>query len=108
MTQKHTPAPWEIYPGSYAGYNKKDICTVYGVERMPTEDGLGETFCTIIGREIDKDWTERKYHETGSANARLIAAAPTMLDALWSVLPKLSHGSPEWQIVHDAIDKASS
>lgn len=57
-TAKHTPGPWEIH----AGY-------IYG----GATDNLGEQrIVATIGRS----------HDEHSANARLIAAAPELLDGL--------------------------
>lgn len=49
------------------------------------------------------------YLHNGRANARLIAAAPDMLEALRLIdayLYATAHGSNEWQIVRDALAKA--
>lgn len=81
----HTPAPWEIFAGTYCGFEKTDICTIFGVERMPTEDGLGVGYCTIIAKCDESERLERQ-----TANARLIAAAPELLEALELTLSHVS------------------
>lgn len=72
----HTPGPWRVENGTYCyGYV---VATVYCTERVPTEDGLGANHVTIVA-----DRVQYENHEAmQSANARLIAAAPELLEAL--------------------------
>ena len=68
-TPKHTPGPWETY-----GDDKSDI-------RPATKAGKNRIIAQCPGYK-----TERQ------ANARLIAAAPELLEALQSL-----YGMGEWQ-----------
>lgn len=72
MTEaKHTPGPWTI--GTSAGYNashvysgEDGVCTVYGIfSHQSVQQVVDDPRCA-----------------EGMANARLIAAAPDMLEAL--------------------------
>ena len=75
----HTPGPWFIVTPTQ-GF---EICTVHGVERQPTEDGLGQTWVYIRPESLvrDGEWTWPDEAEC-TANAHLIAAAPDLYAAL--------------------------
>ncbi|HHT5046356.1 TPA: hypothetical protein ACTY4T_001019 [Enterobacter hormaechei] len=81
---KHTPAPW---------YFSNE-----GVLRVRAKDD-DEVVCSYAGYEN----CEREY-----ANARLIAAAPDLLEALQDALHAYDkHGEhPEWDFARAAISKA--
>lgn len=86
MTQ-HTPAPWNIIEGKIIGGNGDEV----KFRHIP--------FLTTNYRDDVAD-ANREYL------FKCVNQHQEMLNALWSVLPKLLNGSPEWQIVHDAINKA--
>jgi hypothetical protein len=68
MTTKHTPGPWYVGSGTYEGRN------IYSVASVTDDDGF--TYQPIVASAEDdgiKCW---------DANARLIAAAPDLLEAL--------------------------
>lgn len=71
---KHTPGPWEL------DYDTRpaEVCTIYNTPNQPSEDGLGQRFVYVRGPigywEADED--------ENLANAKLIAAAPDLLEAL--------------------------
>src|SRR5215813_7422945 len=71
MASKHTPGPWAVY--RHDGSNRLDIMAADG-------DGEGGW----IAHDISSPGTERE------ANARLIAAAPEMLEALREVTKQLA------------------
>ena len=85
MTEEHTPTPWEIRAGSYSGIEHTEIATVYNVERMPTEDGLGVEYCTIIGKASDHT-SISDYHKECTANAAFIVRAVNSHEQLVSAL----------------------
>ena len=62
MTTEHTPGPWAIYPET----NGSEICAVYHAPGLPIRQMIARP---VVG----ENWI---------ANARLIAAAPDMLEAL--------------------------
>ena len=68
MSAAHTPGPWTILPN-----------TPHFVRAMHPAEGM-QPVATV-------------YHFDGelAANAMLIAAAPTLLDALEAVIPDLEH-----------------
>jgi len=86
---KHTPGPWKI-----------------GSEQT---DGLGryaqvqssEEFGDIVARVCVAHNANHTLNRSGRANARLIAAAPELLEALELILPYLTDGE-------DAGDEATA
>ena len=76
---KFTPGPWFIATPTQ-GF---EVCTIHGVERQPTEDGLGQTWVYIRPESIvrDGEWVWPDEAEC-TANAHLIAAAPDLYAAL--------------------------
>ena len=75
---EHTPGPWETHQQA-EGYNSLRVC-------KPTEDGECRS---IADAEI-----LRMPREEAEANARLIAAAPALLEALEAVAKLLDQGQP--------------
>lgn len=66
MDDKHTPGPWQ-------------------------PDGLDvHTGDSLIAR-CNEGWNQPGFERQAEANARLIAAAPTLLEALRGALPALAH-----------------
>ena len=76
---KWTPGPWVIATPT-RGY---EVCTIHGVERQPTEDGLGRSWVYIRPETLlrDGEWYWPDEQEQ-LANAHLIAAAPDLYAAL--------------------------
>ena len=83
---KHTPGPWRYQEGS----------DPYTHIVRAGETGLGR-FVVQCGQS--RDGIEE-------ANARLIAAAPEMLLALYRILPLIQEHEEEVRLVLDAIAKA--
>lgn len=71
MSQKHTPGPWHMGEGNGEGSIFKT-----GEGRMRLEQPGGTTLYPICA--MVRGWNDQE----DEANARLIAAAPEMLDAL--------------------------
>lgn len=89
---KHTPGPWMVMDGTYSFGTELGVCEV-------------ETEYFVAG--IVADIPELK--EQAEANARLIAAAPEMLDALKLVAESGLFSCYEdwaWDAINDAIAKA--
>lgn len=103
---RHTPGPWEIHNGTYAGYLKRDICSVYCTERLPTEDGLGAEYCTIVGPPADHNAPPKTFKKQNLANAHLIASAPELLDALENLYHMRTGGISNPQAAEDILDAA--
>lgn len=73
-----TPGPWGISTETRGC----EICTVHGVPTQPTDDGKGQAWVYIhYQTRIDGEWYYAGANEK-LANARLIASAPALLDAL--------------------------
>ena len=68
MTTKHTPGPWYVGSGTYEGRN------IYSVASVTDDDGF--TYQPIVASAEDDGI------DCWDANARLIAAAPDLLEAL--------------------------
>ena len=66
---KHTPGPWRLIVGEYG-------CKRIGPSRPGHQRGIREVCATVGLFDEDQD----------SANARLIAAAPELLEALEGLL----------------------
>lgn len=83
---KWTPGPWFIVTPTQ-GF---EVCTIHGVERQPTEDGLGQTWVYIRPESLvrDGEWHWPDEAEC-TANAHLIAAAPDLYAALQSTRKRL-------------------
>lgn len=113
VESKHTPGPWEYVPsnsnhGPYVsnGWGAGDICDCY-VMSKPSE------------LAVCNGWTSapiHHQHEEADANARLIAAAPDLLEALRelyatvrgecpSIFNEYSGGELEMSVI-EAIAKA--
>ena len=103
-----TPGPWLIVTPTQ-GY---EVCTIHGVERQPTEDGLGQAWVYIRPETLLRDgewcWPDEKEQ---LANAHLIAAAPDMAEALADLLDRegddtLDSVKAKWAAARAALAKA--
>lgn len=91
----HTPGPWEIAPHS----DEDEVLQIVGeYEAIP---GFGESANWIAECDLQEDI------ETNAANARLIAAAPDLLEALHDCVGRLRYlqtqvfGNPNFTDRHD-------
>lgn len=97
MTQ-HTPGPWEA--------SIKSPVVTHGGWLICVKDKKGVTICEA------PNTSQRT--ATKKANARLIAAAPDLLEALKLASTMLQVGGPEYddrdalEIINDAIAKATN
>ena len=86
MTTKHTPGPWEKADGTDG--ITRGIRGWHGPERVNVINWNGISRATSV---------------TGQANARLIAAAPDLLEALqWVVLRTEEGGYPDGKCLKEA------
>jgi hypothetical protein len=116
MADKHTPGPWRIvdreiledgsvYPEHIiGGVTELQIC-------------LLEASSSAHAYVYDPAWSKRQKSQMSEANARLIAAAPDLLEALLECLPHLERDDQHidalgWKMPHytkacEAIAKAT-
>ena len=92
MTTKHTPGPWYVGSGTYEGRNIYSTASV--------TDGEGFTYQPVVATAEDNEvacW---------DANARLIAAAPDLLEALQMLL-EFPNTGPATTTARAAIARAT-
>lgn len=72
---------------------------MHGVERQPTEDGLGQSWVYVRPESLVRDGEWHWPNEAEQlANARLIAAAPDLLDALKALVSEVDKfGALDWR-----------
>lgn len=92
METKHTPGPWAVYHDHPDADTAKSLAHIRALGAEPHLNEIASVYCCDIATEQ-------------TANARLIAAAPELLEALNSVLPYVNAG--EALIVRAAIAKAT-
>ena len=71
MSTQHTPGPWELSEGVY----KDGFGTYRRIEQV-------EQFGDVVGSVCIRHEINHTLNEAGEANARLIAAAPDLLEVL--------------------------
>jgi hypothetical protein len=111
IMSKHTPGPWEVDGTKSLG--AYGVWTAYGDH--PGYDG--SLFPSRICSVLDRDFPKNDDRERRDANARLIAAAPMLLDELKNIAnadvskwnPDTQHMFKEWAQARarDAIRKAT-
>ena len=79
MSASFTPGPWVVSIPTQSF----EICTIHGVTRQPTEDGLGQEWVYVKPETMFRgdEWCWPDGDEK-LANAYLIAAAPDLYEAL--------------------------
>ncbi len=95
MSSKHTPGPWTVLPEEMG----KSYLRVRGTV-------LGLRYKIADVRHISYDNAPASEAQTTHANARLIAAAPELLEALQR-LDKNGHTQATWEFALRAIAKAT-
>jgi len=103
METKWTPGPWFIVTPTQ-GF---EICTIHGVERQPTENGLGQTWVYIRPESLvrDGEWVWPDEAEC-TANAHLIAAAPDLYAALEALIVIDEDATIDGADLQDRVDVA--
>jgi hypothetical protein len=109
--QKHTPGPWTAKHTSGAGLSVhaniskalaprySDDCPIYH---------LGNDACTMnIAYELWTQFPRAEWDAMQEANARLIAAAPELLEALQALLAESVYESMATATARAAITKAT-
>jgi hypothetical protein len=90
MTQ-HTPGPWELSEAKY----KEGFGTYRRVEQV-------EQFGDVVASVCIRHTVNHTLNAAGDANARLIAAAPELLEALKLVVTIASEAHDHWDNDRDA------
>jgi hypothetical protein len=90
MTTEHTPGPWTF---DTSGEGKP--CSI--ITSVHDEHGPDDDVCEVYGGNTDCE-------KTREANARLIAAAPEMLSALYGLVGCLDNGS----VIIDGFDRRAT
>lgn len=99
---KWTAGPWEIGT-STRGY---EVCTVYQVTPQPNEEGEAQAWVYIYpARVIGQEWVWPT-PEQQMGNARLIAAAPDMAEALREIDSEAASKEPPTGRTSDDPDEA--
>ena len=95
MSAKHTDGPW-VYKRNEVSGDCDHIATVAWVE----------AFC--VGRDCGSGYSRNyEHHGSGEADARLIAAAPELLEALQDLVDTGFVGGPQLKRAQAAIAKAA-
>lgn len=87
---KHTPGPWVIGPYGVSGG--------IGIDAADPADGKKFEVCEVWGVDLNTEHDERS-----RANAKLIAAAPNLLEALQDLVTELGD---DWNMLHNYLDRA--
>lgn len=91
---QHTPGPWEFGSGDNY-YVRADAYPKNFPHRFESDD-LGD-YLAYVGNRT---------HDFGKANARLIAAAPELLEALRAVISVADRKTVEFDLARAALAKA--
>jgi hypothetical protein len=95
VNAKHTPGPWEV---DHAGYGSRAgfVVDEYFVRHRDVADNVA----------IASDIVDPATQKPSEANARLIAAAPELLQAL-QALDRSGHTEAAWDLAKRAMAKAT-
>lgn len=98
----HTPGPWASHTFRFGSDSPfvaiKATAMTFGYNRDRTEPGVVCLVQTAPGRHLDQS----------EADAKLIAAAPDLLDALRGVLRVADRATDEFDAARAAIAKATA
>ena len=102
MNTNHTPGPWAV---GYANPTDGDTSTLAVWTEKELEAGFGTVICKVS--------PEQTMNDTDVANAKLIAAAPDLLNAALKISDACNKYnievlSPEYELLIEAIRKAQN
>ena len=95
---KHTPGPWAVFPDSVSEAPEDHVAVVIWPNRGSDEDAVCEVYGELTGPDYERPLAEQM------ANARLIAAAPDLLEAARQAFHLMNtSGQPEERPVSDVM-----
>lgn len=106
MEQKHTPGPWAERGWSVTG----PTAVADYVAIMSVKEGVAGVFTAPVAQTRGKSVICTAYgmsQEEATANARLLGAAPELLEALQACYAALHPHSDEGRVARAAIAKAT-
>jgi len=92
MNVKHTPGPWASYPCNLEKYSR--VITAKGAMVQVAYTGLNHHDQVAMTKEVYGDRMTYGPGEETTANARLIVAAPDLLDVLLRMTEYADDGTP--------------
>ena len=109
MAVKHTPGPWTSYPCNLERYSR--VITANGAMVQIAYTGLNHHDQVAMTKEVYGDRRTYGPGEETTANARLISAAPELLEALLNLTIAVASGQCRTEIeveqAKQAIEKAT-
>ncbi len=101
MDTKHTPGEWHIEKSGTGKYNR--VFTIYGTDNLCEKCGKGDgqwLICETLESAVG--------YKKAEANAKLIAAAPELLEALQGILDigKRDTSNPKYDCYYNTAKEA--
>jgi hypothetical protein len=103
---RHTPGPWRFW---HSGYANAPFVVYSGFQTghdAPSVDAQGQLHMNNMTKICEVKHDESEEHDTQIANARLIAAAPELLEALEYLRGEMHAAAYGFAKINAAISKA--